>query len=67
MEGAGVASPPVQSDLRPAAVLSFDPNPRLPDLPGPGFPPGATAELVRDVDASVRVSNAANLSQPMNR
>lgn len=57
LEGAGVASPAIQSDLRPAALLSPDPDPHLPGLPGPGFSPGTTAELVRDMDASVRVSN----------
>lgn len=57
LEGAGVASPAVQSDLRPAALLSPDPDPHLPGLPGPGFSPGTTAELVRDMDAWVRVSD----------
>lgn len=56
VEGAGVAAPSFQSHLRPAALLGPDPDHHLPGVPGPGVPPGATAELVRDVDASVGVS-----------
>lgn len=57
VEGVGVASPTVQSDLRPTALLSSNPDPHLPGVPGPGFSLGTAAKLVRDMDASVRVSN----------
>ena len=57
VEGAGVPTPPVQSHLWPAALLGFDPNPHLHGLPGPGFPLSTTTELVRDMDAPLRVSN----------
>ncbi|MEQ2181116.1 hypothetical protein GOODEAATRI_008036, partial [Goodea atripinnis] len=43
--------------VRPTALLSSDPDPQLPGLPGFGFLLGTTAELVRDMDASVRVSH----------
>lgn len=56
VEGAGAAAPSFQPHLWPAALLGSDPDHHLPGVPGPGFPPGATAELVRDVDASVGVS-----------
>lgn len=46
VEGAGVSAPPLQSDLRPPAVLGADPDHHLPALPGAGLPLGATAELV---------------------
>lgn len=46
VEEAGVLLPPIQSDLRPAALLGFDSDPHLPGLPGPGFPFSTTAELV---------------------
>lgn len=46
VEGAGVSTPPVQSDLWPAALLGFDPDPHLHGLPGPVFPLSTTAELV---------------------
>lgn len=44
--GAGVAPASIQPYLRPSALLGSDPDPHLPGLPGPGFPLGATAELV---------------------
>lgn len=59
MEGAGAAPSPVRSDLRAAALLRADADPHLPALPGPGLYAGAAAELVRDVDASVGVSNGS--------
>lgn len=54
----GAGSPPasVQPHLRPSALLGSDPDPHLPGLPGHGFRLGATAELVREVDPSVQVS-----------
>lgn len=61
VDGAGAAPPSVQSDLRPAALLRPQPDPHLPAVPGPGFPPGERAELVRDMDAPVGVSNSASV------
>lgn len=57
VEEAGAVLPSVQSDFWPTALLSFDSDPHLPGFPGPGFPVSTTAELVRDLDASVRVSD----------
>lgn len=62
LEGAGAASASIQPDLRPAALLRPHPDPDLPALPALGFPLGPAAELVRDMDASVRVSNSSKNS-----
>lgn len=58
MEGSGGTAPPVQSNLRPSAVLRADPDPHLSGLPGPGLPLGPGPELVREMDAPLRVSTA---------
>lgn len=65
VEGAGAAPPPVQPDLRPAALLRSHSDRHLPALPGDDLPPGEAAELVRDLDTPVEVSLAASARAPV--